>query len=288
MRGNLYAMVTTSASAAYTDLAIDSFFKTAVLSGHDQFVLIDNDAQGIYNSAYTLVNERPLTFAENCNQIIDLADSRPVIMLNNDMVFTSSWNLPLLQYSDAIVLPCCNQTHTYSLDGLELTSCMTMDQFGQAHHALDKVVRLHRNTVGLIRFERLLMGFYAFVLPPRVYEQIGYFDVNFGIGGGEDVDYRLRAIAQSIPVKYVSHSYVLHFGGKSTWDGAETAQQTHSRDQQYWHYFETKWSRDLAHLCLSNGNAAAIIEQYGLESLIKQGNYSQAIATVMKSTMRTK
>lgn len=286
MSGYIYAMITSKSSRKYADLAIDSFFKNTRLFPEDQFLLIDNDNEKTYNLKNVISNSSPQSFSKNCNSIIDYADGRNVFILSNDVVFTYDWNKPLIQYNNIILIPSCNQTHLYNCNNLNLTPNMKIEEFNSQFDDLNIIKNQHIRVTGQKFFENLLMPFYAFMLPSSVYKKIGYFDEDYGIGGGEDVDYRLRAIDLDIPVKYTTRSYILHFGGKTTWDGPETRSEIIKRDQLYFTKFVEKWNNDLAHLCLVNGSPIDVIKKYGLEKLFYSQNYSQLIKAILNITNR--
>jgi GT2 family glycosyltransferase len=236
MTGNLYAMITTRNSRRYTETALDTFFKSTRLGANDEFILIDNDNESDYQTPGTVINNiEPKSFAKNCNDMIDRAADRNFFLLSNDVAFTPGWNEPLKQYANILSIPSCNQTHLYSVSDLKLQPSMSIGEYNNKFFELSQAARIHKsqNYPGL--YERLLMGFYVFMIPASVYKRVGYFDETFGVGGGEDVDYRLRAIQQDIPVKYLSQSYLLHFAGKSTWDGPEQQREIEERNKKYCH-----------------------------------------------------
>jgi hypothetical protein len=197
------------------------------------------------------------------------------------VVFTPGWSNELTKHDDAIILPSCNQTHLYSSGLLTLQQTMTMEEYGNQYSDLCNISRVHKNSLRSGFFERLLMGFYVFVLPAIVYNKVGLFDEQFGVGGGEDVDYRIRAIAHNFPVKYYSHSYLLHFAGKSTWAGPEKQQEIDDRNQKYFNLFAEKWGDDLANLCLVGGVGTPVIEKYQLHELINTYSYAKAIKVIL-------
>lgn len=283
MKNNLYAMIISKSSRDYTDIAVSSFLQYTTLTKNDQFVIISNDDLEFKYNGFIYYNQTPQSFSKNCNTILDLANERNVFILSNDIVFTKNWNLPLQQYNNLILIPSCNQTHLYQYGNLNLMPSMTISDFGNQLIELNQIVSIHRSQNKSLFFERNLMAFYAFMLPSNVYKKIGYFDESFGIGGGEDVDYRLRAIDQDIPVKYSSQSYLLHFAGKSTWDGPELQQQIQERNQKYFGKFVQKYGLDLANFCLVNQNNQfeQIVKKYQIEKFIKSQNFSSAISTLL-------
>ena len=285
MKGNLYAMITSQSSNKYTSIALDTFFRTTKLSNNDEIVLIDNDNEGTYNHPNIIKNLVPKSFASNCNAMIEYAQGRNLVILSNDIAFTPEWNLPLIGYSNALLLPSCNQTHLYNVGNLQLKSSMQIEDYNGRYQELTVISQQHKSQVkGL--FENLLMAFYAFSLPPNVYDQVGYFDESFGIGGGEDVDYRVRSIEKNIPVKYNSQSYLLHFAGKSTWDGPEKQKEIEERNKKYFSKFIEKWGEDLANFCLVGGNPVPVVEKYQLHDYIKTQEYSRAIKAILNISNR--
>jgi hypothetical protein len=158
---------------------------------------------------------------------------------------------------------------------------MSIEDYADKFASLSDIAPQHLRQDLKSFFEQALMAFYVFKLPANVYNRVGKFDERFGVGGGEDVDYRLRCIQENIPVKYFSRSYLLHFQGKSTWDGAENQQQTTDRNKKYFDVFVDKWGMDLANLCLVGGDPNSVIEKYGLWSLVKENNFTKIIKIIL-------
>jgi GT2 family glycosyltransferase len=283
-KATVYAMMACGNSDNYTDLALESFLKTTRLTKDDKFYLFDNDAVRTNTDPNVnhIVNTVPQSFAKNINDAIDIADGRDVFVLSNDVVFTPNWNERFDQYNNAILLPSCNQTHTYSTDLLNLISYVRIEDYNNQFAELCKIAQFHKTKATYKFFDALLMPFYVFRLPAAVYKKVGKFDESFGVGGGEDVDYRLRALFNGISVKYTDHSYLLHFGGKSTWDGTETVTDTEARDSMYESLFAEKWGVDLANLCLSRGNSMSVITAYNLRQYVEDRKFSDLIREVYK------
>jgi GT2 family glycosyltransferase len=286
MTGTLYAMITTRSSNHYTAIALETFFKSTKLTAYDEFILIDNDNEGTYAGVNAISNPRPKSFAENCNLMLDYANGRNFCLVSNDVAFTPKWNEPLTQFSNVITIPSCNQTHLYTAGDLQLQPSMRVEEYTGRYNELSQIAQLHKAQTRPGFFERLLMGFYVFMIPANVYKKIGYFDERFGVGGGEDVDYRLRALQQGISVKYISQSYLLHFAGKSSWDGPEKQLEIDERNAKYFSQFAEKWGEDLANLCLAGGNAGLVIEKYQLYSYLQNQDYTAAIKAVLNITHR--
>lgn len=286
MSGTLYAIISSASSDHYTGPAIDSFLKYTKLESNDTALLIDNDHTGnhIGRPLHVIENATPQSFAKNINDAISYAQGRNLVILSNDIEFTAGWNEPLSQYNNLILLPACNQTNLYTSSdrSLKLERSMYLNAYKNNQLALADCVKQHRQQIITGFFEQHLMPFYAFRIPAAVIDKVGLFDEGFGPGGGEDVDYRMRAIAAGFSVKYASQSYLLHYHGKSTWDGAETQQQTQARDQQYFRHFTNKWGAEWANLLLSGGNAMPIIEKYNLQEYFIKNNYTDLIKKVLQ------
>jgi len=277
----LYGMVTVKSSNQYTELALKSFFEHTKFNEEDQFVLIDNDGDWINNyhkNAFSekniIVNESPCNTSENINKILDIANEyqQDAVFLSNDVIFTPNWNTRFL--SHALTIPSCNQTHNYGIgDALDL------DTFNDNYEMLNKISMEHMSNNN-VPYERLLMPTYVCFIPYTLYSKVGHFDTTFNVGG-EDVDYRLRCLQNNINVKY-SNAFLLHFNGKSSWNGIETEEETQIRNDNYKTKFIDKWGIDLYNLCLVSGNPNLTIEKYGLHEFIKNNQYNNAIKEVLK------
>lgn len=263
----LYGIVSTKNSENYTTVALKSFFENTVLTSDDHVVVIDNDGSIEPSKNFDLISRsHPQSFAANVNCLMAMADAnnQDLVFLSNDIYFPPKWNLQLTINQDAIILPTCNQTHTYEHNGFRVQPSMTLDQTVD-YSTIDQIALYHcKQSVDKV-YQSLLMPFYAFKIEKKIYKKIGYFDTSFGVAGAEDVDYRIRAAKLDIPVLYTGNSWLLHFGGKSTWDGAETPEQTVKRDHIYKTAFAKKWGTDLASLLLVGGNSLEILHKHNLE-----------------------
>ena len=103
--------------------------------------------------------------------------------------------------------------------------------------------------------QRWLMSFYVVRLPSRIYQAVGLFDENF-VNGGEDVDYRLRALLAGFECVYRMGTYLVHFHGKSTWDGSETSEMTRKRGSEFGAIFRRKWGAVAARVFLQGDYSA--------------------------------
>lgn len=281
----VYALLACKSTNDYTKLAVSSFLQNTVLNKDDKFIVVDNDGIDLDIPNISIIhNAVPQSFAKNSNDIINQANGRDVVILSNDVVFTPKWNQYLGHYRNLLIIPSCNQTHLYSTSTLNLTHIMDISDFKCDYKSLESISQYHTNLKQQSFFESLLMSFYVFRLTEDIYTRVGLLDERFGIAGGEDVDYRIRSVLAGIPVKFFNHSYLLHFGGKSTWNGSETELEIHRRNQEYKNKFFQKWGSDLTELLLSGGNFQSIIEKFDLFDDFNNNNFSKIIKEVYKQS----
>ena len=281
----IFGMVSTKNSATFTVPAVTSFFSTTQLSSTDQFVLIENEPHlGKVENVSVVRNETPRSFAANANYVLDLAHSRneDVLFMNNDIIFTKDWLHYLPRSQQKIAIPYCNQQARYSSGPLIMQYLMDWEQFSENYEALNEIADTNRIAQGNNDFAReRLMPFYCFYLPFSILSKVGKFDESFGNGGGEDVDYRLRALLQGFDVAYGVKSYLLHFMGKSTWRGPESREGTANRDATYRSRFTEKWGADLAEVFLAAGPSEHTISRLHLSDSLRDGDFRSVIEKCM-------
>lgn len=267
---NLFGMITTRSSRAYTDHALRSFFSYTPLGNEDHFILIDND-QSDYQPPAELTskielirNPTPEGFAANGNSLIAaaLARKQHLFLLNNDVIFTNRWLAPLMVDDSTILTPLSNREVHYSsgisnvrtnelsdsllihMPPMELNEYlgheMMVQAIAESHH--------RKNSGYLIQ---ICLPFFAVKIPFRVMAVIGRFDESFGLGGGEDFDYAIRANLAGFSVAFALGSYLLHFGGRSTWNSVDEKNGQAGRQSLYRQRFEEKWGFPLLDLIMN-------------------------------------
>lgn len=281
-RGTLYGIVTMKVSNDCTDLAVKSFLKHTKLKENDKFVMIDNDGDwyhnwnnGQINPENIHINESLQNTSKNINQLILMAqqNEQDLVFISNDVIFTPNWQDRIVVDDNTLSVPSCNQTHNYGF-----ADSMSVSDFGNRYGLLNTMAHKHNATNNGL-FERLIMPIYVCRIPYNIFTKIGLLDESFNVGG-EDVDYRIRLLKAGFDIKYCS-AFLLHLNGKSSWNGAESVQQTEERDRKYITRFKEKWGDDLANLCIIKGNPMAIIEKYGMQSLLQQGKFNDMILEVI-------
>ncbi len=254
----VFGMVTTRASADYTIPALKSFFEHTAWRDTDAFLLIDNDG-GFDRTCLppacakiqVVANAQPCSFAVNANQVIQHANqfSADAFVLNNDVIFTADWLGPLAVPHAAVMTPTCNQNYQYQTAGLDLKPVMTLQDYVGREELFRRLVERHQ-ALHTGYMEAYKTNFFCVKVPPVVYRSVGLFDTRFGVAGGEDDDYCIRAYLAGFHVLVAIGSYLLHFGGRSTWSGPETMDQWRAREHHFVGIFQRKWGPTLSRLLL--------------------------------------
>lgn len=264
----IFGTITTSASHRYTPYCLRSFFRTTPLAPAERLFVIDND--GNYEPqpdeaglpVELVRNEAPRSYAANGNFLIDLAlrEKGDLYFLNNDIILTEGWIEPLLATDDAVLSPLSNREVQYVSSVMVVKSQKVQDVFMTAvgmkledylehEKAFDYIAETHRKkTEG--SWTVYMVPFFCVKLPYRILSEVGRFDESFGRAGGEDFDYCLRTYLKGFSVRFALKSCILHFGGKSSWSGAETRDEQHEREDFFRSRFAEKWGRKLCDLIL--------------------------------------
>jgi GT2 family glycosyltransferase len=287
---NVFAMVTLHSSNFYTGYALQSFFKYTEIDDDDEFLLIDNDKSEIekfliYKKINIIKNSLPLSFGENVNQAITIAkkNKKNLVFLNNDIIFTKNWFEPIKSESENISIPTSNLLFNYSSDcgNLILKPTMQFSEFNENYNLLNNIISKHiKRFESQKKFQTLLMPFFCFKIPYKILEAVGYFDESF-ITGGEDVDYRIRSAKKGYDVNFLLNTFLLHFHGKSTWDGNESPQQTEKRNSAYTEAFLKKWGKELTQIFIIRKDFDKILIERGLIDLFKQGRFGELIRKII-------
>lgn len=253
----VFGMVSTRHSLDYTVEALESFFDTTRPGPDYRFILIDNDRSfdpsllNGYPGVNLLVNEGERSFAENGNEIIKRAHQAggDAIFMNNDIIFTRGWLQPLLVPTHSVVASTGNQNYQYQEGRLHLKPVMTLKDFNGAHAELARIVETH-SAATLPLTTAFKTNFFCVRIPAIVYRHIGLLDTGFGKAGGEDDDYCIRAYLGGFSVIVAEKSFLLHFGGRSSWGGPETREEWAEREKNFIDVFIKKWGRTLSRFLL--------------------------------------
>ncbi|MDR3515208.1 MAG: glycosyltransferase [Azospirillaceae bacterium] len=288
----LFMMVTTARSTAYTRMALASFLAHTPLGPDDRVILIDNDGAAAppANGRVELVRNRwPMGFAANVNQVLEWArgSAADLVVLNNDIIFTPGWLPPLLVDDRAILLPMTNQHVEYHVGDVVFPAFLDLDGYLGREGELRAAARQHAATwAEAAVFRPLHLSFHAFRLSHTVLTTLGPFDEHFGPAGGEDGDYRIRAHLAGFDVRCAPTSFVLHFGGRSTWRSGEADSERDAREATMLARFRAKWGDDLTELFLHGPGANAVLSRHGLTEAVAVDNVKKVIETCLMRRCR--
>jgi hypothetical protein len=276
-------MVTLKVTNEYANKAVDSFFKNTILNSDDKFVMVDNDGDfksnwnnGRISEDNFILNDKLESFSYNMNILMRLAikENKDLVFLSNDVIFTPNWSELLVTDDMTLSIPSCNQTHN-----LGIPSSLSIDEFGDRYDILNQISLGVNNEMKY--FQSMLMPFYVLRIPLKILKEVGEYDEMFVVGG-EDIDYRLRCLIKGFNVTYTP-SFLLHFNGKSSWNGVETIEQTKERDYNYKIRFISKWGLDLKDICFINSDTMRVINKFKLNDLISNGDYNNLILKVINN-----
>lgn len=287
-----FAMVTTKDSLSYTYIALQSFFQHTTLGTSDVVVLIDNDGsfnpallqhKNVFGPIEYICNSQPKGFAENINGMIArcLSAGADLFFLNNDVVFSPGW-LETLSATGPFTIstPLSNREVQYDFDAFRAKLVMGLEDYQGREVAFDLLCQEHqRHAQGVNTV--LTLPFFCVRLPLAILEHLGFFDENFGRGGGEDFDYCLRAYLAGYRVCYALSSYMLHFGGKSSYSGAETTIEQENRELRFRTYFALKWGIELTKLILFEDRELLKTEFPHLVDAAQEGEHSRIVRELM-------
>lgn len=207
-----------------TDLAVYSL--RAHTNAPHRLLLINNasdDNLTCLEPDELVVNQRPRTFAHNCNLALEQARGERVVLLNNDVFLPPGWLEGLMGGLDlGHGLAGAVSNFEIPLD-LELGGLrVRLGAQGDRQDIRGRWQELAQvlgnfNLAGAFKAPLLKnsVSFYAVAVSRAVISQVGLLDQRF-VHGYEDLDYCLRAWLAGHSVAACANAYVVHFGGRST------------------------------------------------------------------------
>ena len=275
---HVFCFVSSAKTENYSRLALYSFFKETKLETGDIFVFVNNDGTNAFRNDYPIDiyinNKTPKSWAENFNKGLRIAKKfkKHFVVITNDIIFTKDWFEPLKQKNDAIIIPSCNINYLYNSTNFNTTACMQIQEYTGKENDLSSIVNYHKS---LFKFtdlkEKIFMQMYLGRIPYEVHTEVGYFDHTFSNCGGEDMDYRIRCALKGYKTLIANYSYMLHFHGKSSWDGGESTEEERIRREKYLKKGIEKWGEDLTEIFIKGTNAKEWAYKIGLKQEFDNG-----------------
>ena len=269
--GHVFCFVSSKITEQYSKLALDSFFKHTKLEPGDIFVFVNNDGTNAFRKDYPIDiyvnNKTPKAWAANFNKGLRVAKKfkKHFIVITNDVVFTKGWLEALKQTDDNILIPACNVNFMYRSEAFSTAPNMQLEEYVGKEPYLDAIVDFHQSVHKLDNLvERIFMQMYLARIPYKIHNDVGYFDHTFSNCGGEDMDYRIRAAIKGYKTMLAMYPFILHFHGKSSWDGAESTEQEKVRRENYLKRGIEKWGEDLTEIFIKGTYAKEHAHKIGL------------------------
>jgi GT2 family glycosyltransferase len=165
------------------------------------------------SNAVVIDNDSNLGFGAGCNQGIAASRGERILLLNNDVVPTAGWLSALHEALDRDPANGLAGPRTNRIVGCQQIDAVDYDQ--------DTLVGLEpwaaawcAQHAGSWSMEPRLIGF-CILMEAAVVEQIGGFDLRYGIGNFEDDDLCLRAGIAGWRCTVAQDSFVHHFGSRT-------------------------------------------------------------------------
>jgi len=271
----VFCLVSSKQTEDYTRVCLDTFFKHTPIKKEDIFVFINNDGTRIFmNENYPIHNytnnEKPMGWAENFNQGLKIAKDYKAdfVLITNDIAFTRGWYEPICQKNDSIIIPCCNINVNYDALNFKTRFVMKLEDYLPNVEQLDAFVRFQRGAYLFNElYERIFTQTYLARIPFNVHNEVGYFDETFSNCGGEDMDFRIRCAIKGFKTLIAFHSYVIHFHGKSSWDGFESKEEEKIRREKYLQKSREKWGSLITDIFVDGKNAKERAYEIGLKDM---------------------
>ena len=208
-------------------------------------------------------NPRNLGFPKACNQGIAQAQGRYIIILNNDVIVTEGWLEGLIRCMEAdqrvgLVGPMTNY-----VSGRQLVQKVPYRTEEEMHRFAKKYAEEHHGEREEV--ERLVA--FCLLVKREVFEKIGMFDEQFGIGNFEDDDLCLRARLAGFKAVIARDVFVHHHGSRTFAEMGLDYKDLMSKNLRR---FKEKWR------AFSKGEATRMTEEAAC--LWQEGREKEAIA----------
>jgi len=191
-----------------------------------------------------ILNNENRGFAAGCNQGIEKAGGRYVVLLNNDVVVTPEWLAGLLECHGAVPDAGIVGPLTNSASGVQVIETPDYDAEG----GLDRFAMRFRSRNRFRRVpSRRIVGF-CMLFQRDLSQKIGLLDEAFGTGNYEDDDYCLRAAIAGYRNLIAGDVFVHHHGGVSFRGAGVDYRAALARNSGL---FREKWSRPVTDRALA-------------------------------------
>lgn len=200
----------------YTKLCIDSVRKYTE-DGTYEIIVVDNNSTdetvewlSQQNDLRVIFNDSNLGFPKGCNQGIEIALGKQILLLNNDTIVTEGWleNLNSALYSNDYI----------GATGAVSNSCSNYQSISVDYQNIEGISDFSRKISQLNKgkYEKRarLIGF-CMLIKRCIVEEIGLLDEIFTPGNFEDDDYSCRIRLAGYELLLCRDVFIHHFGSAS-------------------------------------------------------------------------
>ena len=197
----------------YTKWCVDSIYEN---TENFEIILFDNGSndgtlkwakeKALRKDNFVLIyNGVNVGFGSGVNQAFAWVTGDYVCVLNNDVIVTENWLSHLLDHLELydIVGPCSN-----FVAGRQLVIPGTYDNVIELNSIAKK---FYNNNKGEVELVRWIIGL-CMVMRTDVFEAVGGFDEQFGLGNAEDIDFCLTATDMGFQCVIAKDVFIHHFG----------------------------------------------------------------------------
>lgn len=160
---------------------------------------------------FVFTNETQQGYAKTCNRGMREARGEYICLASTDILVATGWLDRLVEAADAMPEggmfgPSTNIDNKYQIP-FECTGKIQPTEINHLALELERKYGTECREVPIYAF--------CYLLRSSMVTQIGYYDEQFGIGMGEDIEYRYRANYHGWKGIWVKSAFVYHYGHKS-------------------------------------------------------------------------
>ncbi|MNO69582.1 N-glycosyltransferase [compost metagenome] len=209
----------------------------------------------------SILNDKNVGFPSGCNQGIEIAKGKTVMLLNNDVIVTENWLANLLNclYSSeeiGAVGPITNSASYYQAVTANYSTIIEMHNFAKEYHEANK---------GEWEQRLKLIGF-CMLIKKEVINKIGMLDEVFTPGHYEDDDYSYRMMQAGFKLMLCKDVFIHHYGHITFNDQGTPSSPIIRANREK---FNKKWGFDSIYSSYIRGDVISLINTEDKDARIK-------------------
>lgn len=185
-----------------------------------EFIFIDNASSDgtipylkTVQNARLIMNKENKGFAAGCNQGLNIARGKFIVLLNNDTIVPKGWLSRMIWWlekdpSIGIVGPKSNRVMSEQRIKTKLYKPKTLKQ-------IEQFAENWRRNKPQTGYEVKLISGFCMVFRKELVDQIGGFDQRFFPGNSEDIDFGIRTRISGKKLWVTNNVFIHHYGNSS-------------------------------------------------------------------------